>query len=111
MAEVELHGGLPEYLAVALMATRSGVPVLPHAGDMGQLHQHLAFFTRVALGLPELPLEMIPHLAEHFAEPCQVVAGRYQAPSARGASTTIRDESTRRYAAPGPAHVPGPGAG
>ena len=94
-------GGLPEYLAVALMAAKRSVPVLPHAGDMGQVHQHLTFFTRIALGLPELPLEMIPHLAEHFAEPCKIVAGRYRAPSAPGASTTIRDESIRRFAVRG----------
>jgi len=94
-------GGLPEYLAVALMAAKRSVPVLPHAGDMGQVHQHLTFFTRIALGLPELPLEMIPHLAEHFTEPCEIVGGRYLAPMAPGASTTIRHESVRRFAVPG----------
>jgi hypothetical protein len=32
---------LPEFLAVSLLCAASGVPVAPHAGDMGQLHQHL----------------------------------------------------------------------
>ena len=94
-------GGLPEYLGVALMGALSGVPVLPHVGDMGQIHQHLVLFTRVALGAPELPLEMIPHLAEHFTEPCNIVAGRYRAPSAPGSSSAIRHESIRRFRWPG----------
>jgi L-fuconate dehydratase len=91
-------GGLPEYLAVALMAAKAGVTVLPHAGDMGQVHQHLIYFTRCRLGMPELPLEMIPHLAEHFVEPCVIEGGRYVTPRAPGSSTRIKPESIRRFA-------------
>lgn len=90
-------GGLPEYLAVALMAAKAGVTVLPHAGDMGQLHQHLIYFTRCRLGMPELPLEMIPHLAEHFLEPCTIENGRYVTPRAPGSSSAIRPESIKRF--------------
>jgi L-fuconate dehydratase len=74
---------------------------------MGQVHQHLTFFTRIALGLPKLPLDMIPHLAEHFTEPCEIVGGRYRAPSAPGASSTIRDESIRRFGVPSTDDVTG----
>jgi L-fuconate dehydratase len=95
-------GGLPEYVAVALMAAKTGVPVLPHVGDMGQIHQHLIYFSRCRLGMPELPLEMIPHLAEHFVEPCRIEDGRYQAPMAPGSSTAISPEAVRRFAC-GPA--------
>jgi L-fuconate dehydratase len=91
-------GGLPEYVAVALMAAKAGVTLLPHAGDMGQIHQHLIYFSRCRLGMPELPLEMIPHLAGYFAEPCRVEGGRYRAPTVAGSSTAIRPEAVRRFA-------------
>lgn len=89
--------GLPEYLAVALMAAKAGLPALPHVGDMGQLHQHLILFTRCALGMPELPLELIPHLREHFADPIVVRDGAYVAPEAPGATTSLRPESLVRF--------------
>lgn len=92
-ADVVRLGGLPEYLAVALMAAKAGLPVLPHVGDMGQVHQHLITFTRCALGMPELPLEMIPHVARHFAEPCEVHRGRYVLPQRPGASSTFTREA------------------
>jgi L-fuconate dehydratase len=90
-ADVVRLGGLPEYLAVALMAAKADLPVLPHVGDMGQIHQHLIMFTRCALGMPELPLEMIPHVADRFAEPCTLRAGRYVLPEAPGSSTSFTD--------------------
>jgi L-fuconate dehydratase len=93
-------GGLPEYLAVALMAAKAGLPALPHVGDMGQLHQHLITFTRCALGMEELPLEMIPHVAEHFAEPVVVRAGRYVLPSTPGASTAFSAEAIAAFSRP-----------
>jgi L-fuconate dehydratase len=82
--------GLPEFLAVAFMAAKAGLPVAPHAGDMGQLHQHLVVFLRCALGMDELPLEMIPHVRHAFAEPCELRDGRYVLPVTPGASTTMR---------------------
>jgi len=90
-------GGLPEYLAVALLAAKAGLVALPHVGDMAQLHQHLIVFTRVALGMPELPLEMIPHLAEHFQDPCRLSRGAYVLPQTAGATTTFTDEAIARY--------------
>lgn len=90
-------GGLPEYLAVALMAAKADLPVLPHVGDMGQLHQHLIMFTRCALGMPELPLEMIPHVTQHFAEPVVLADGHYQLPTTPGASTSFDAGSARRH--------------
>jgi L-fuconate dehydratase len=91
--------GLGEYVAVALMAAKAGLPALPHVGDMAQLHQHLIVFTRCALGMPELPLEMIPHVAERFAEPCTLRGGRYVLPERPGAGTAFRPESLERYRA------------
>jgi L-fuconate dehydratase len=85
-------GGVPEFLAVALMAAKAGLPVAPHVGDMGQLHQHLVVFCRDRLCMPDIPLEHIPHIAPHFAEPCRIREGRYVLPDAPGAGTRLRLE-------------------
>jgi len=85
--------GVGEYIAVALMAAKAGLPAVPHVGDMGQVHQHVIMFTRCALGMPELPLEVIPHLLEHFAEPAVVRDGVYVLPEQPGSSTAFRPAS------------------
>src|SRR5256714_11382721 len=41
--------GVSEFLAVSLLCKRFGLPVVPHVGDMGQLHQHLVLFNHIAL--------------------------------------------------------------
>lgn len=89
-------GGLPEFLAVSLLCAARGVPVAPHAGDMGQLHQHLVPLLHARLGCEPVPLEMIPHLRPHFAEPASIVDGRYVLPSAPGASTALTAEAYAR---------------
>ena len=81
--------GVSEFLAVSLLARAAGVPVVPHVGDMGQLHQHLVLVNHVAMGHEALFLEYIPHLAGHFRAPAAVVGGRYQTPEAPGASTEL----------------------
>ncbi|MEX0728413.1 MAG: enolase C-terminal domain-like protein [Planctomycetaceae bacterium] len=95
-ADVLRLGGLPEFLAVALMGKQAGVPVVPHIGDMGQIHQHLVVWQAIALGVEPYHLEYIPHLREHFAEPVQVRRGRYQLPRLPGASTRLTNMSLRR---------------
>lgn len=82
--------GISEFIAVSLMARKFGVPVVPHVGDMGQIHQHLVLFNHIALGHEALFLEYIPHLAEHFVHPAVVKDGRYQTPQAPGASSDLR---------------------
>ena len=42
--------GVSEFLAVSLLARKAGLPVVPHVGDMGQIHQHLVLFNHVAMG-------------------------------------------------------------
>lgn len=82
--------GVSEFLTVSLMARRFDLPVIPHVGDMGQLHRHLVLFDHVALGHEELFLEVIPHLAGHFATPARVTDGRYVTPQEPGASFGFR---------------------
>jgi L-fuconate dehydratase len=82
--------GVSEFLAVSLLCRRFGVPVVPHVGDMGQLHQHLVLFNHIALGNEAIFLEHIPHLREHFVNPCQVTGGVYVTPQEAGASCDLK---------------------
>jgi L-fuconate dehydratase len=81
--------GVSEFLAVSLMARQRGVPLVPHVGDMGQLHQHLVLFNHVALGHADLLLEHIPHLRERFVHPCRVEGGVYHTPLEPGAGCDL----------------------
>jgi L-fuconate dehydratase len=82
--------GVSEFLAVGLLAKRFGLPVVPHVGDMGQIHQHLVLFLHIALGNEPLFLEHIPHLRSHFAIPAELEGGRYRTPQEPGASTDLK---------------------
>lgn len=81
--------GISEYLVVAILAAKYPVKVIPHVGDMGQIHQHLVLFNHVALGHQRLFLEYIPHLWEHFRFPAVVRDGAYQVPQEPGCSTEL----------------------
>ena len=83
-------GGVSEFLTVSLLARKFGLPVPPHVGDMGQLHQHLVLFNHIAIGHEVLFLEHIPHLREHFVFPAKVCGGRYETPSEPGASCDLK---------------------
>jgi L-fuconate dehydratase len=81
--------GVSEFLAVSLLARQQGLTVVPHVGDMGQIHQHLVLFNHVALGLDRLFLEYIPHLREHFVHPAVVQDGIYETPQEPGSSSDL----------------------
>ena len=81
--------GVSEFLTVSLMARKFGLPIVPHVGDMGQLHQHLVLFNHIALGHEVVFLEYIPHLKEHFVFPAQVSGGLYRTPQEPGASSDM----------------------
>lgn len=82
--------GVSEFLVISLLARKYGVPVIPHVGDMGQLHQHLVLFNHIALDHDAIFLEHIPHLQAHFTEPVRIVAGRYTTPRQPGSSCDLR---------------------
>jgi L-fuconate dehydratase len=94
-ADVTRLAGVSEFLTVALLATKLDLPIVPHVGDMGQLHQHLVLFNHIALGQEVLFLEYIPHLRSHFVFPAQVEGGFYKTPQEPGASSDLRMLSTR----------------
>ncbi|MDT0399236.1 MULTISPECIES: enolase C-terminal domain-like protein [Streptomyces] len=97
-------GGVPENLAVLLLAAKYGVPVCPHAGGVGlcELVQHLSMFDYVALtGTTEdRVIEYVDHLHDHFTDPVVIRDGHYTAPLAPGFSAALRPESLARYTYP-----------
>lgn len=84
--------GVSEYLAVVLLAKKFPVRVVPHVGDMGQIHRHLVLFNHIALNHEAVFLEYIPHLRKYFVEPAVVAAGRYRTPERPGCSTDLKLE-------------------
>lgn len=82
--------GVSEFIAVSLLARKFGLPVIPHVGDMGQIHQHLILFNHIALGHQKLFLEYIPHLKDRFRDPADVREGVYRCPQRPGASTELK---------------------
>jgi len=90
-ADATRLGGISEFLTVSLLSRKFGLPLVPHAGDMGQLHQHLVFFNHIALGHEIHFLEYIPHLNSHFAFPAKIDGGVYAVPQEPGASIDLVD--------------------
>jgi L-fuconate dehydratase len=88
--------GVSEFLAVSLLAKKFNLPIVPHVGDMGQLHQHLVLFNRVALDHDAIFLEHIPHLRAHFVLPAHVEGGYYRTPQEPGASTDLKQLAIER---------------
>jgi L-fuconate dehydratase len=82
--------GVSEFITVSLLARKYGLPVAPHVGDMGQIHQHLVLFNHVALGHDALFLEHIPHMRDHFVHPAKVSNGTYQTPQEPGLSCGLK---------------------
>src|SRR5258705_9024914 len=82
--------GVSEFLTVSFLARKFGLPVPPHVGDMGQLHQHLVLFNNIALGHEISFLEHIPHLRNHFVFPASVAGGSYKTHQEPGASCDLK---------------------
>jgi L-fuconate dehydratase len=98
-------GGVNEVVAVLLLAAKFGVPVCPHAGGVGlcEYVQHESIFDYICVSgsLEGRITEFVDHLHEHFIDPCLVVGGRYQAPTAPGTSITMKPESLADHLHPG----------
>lgn len=84
-------GGVSEFLTISLLARQMGVPVVPHVGDMGQIHQHLVLFNHIGMGHEHLFLEHIPHLRPYFVHPAEIAGGYYQVPQVPGSSSDLKD--------------------
>jgi len=86
--------GISEFLTISFLAKIFNLPVVPHVGDMGQIHQHLMFFNHIALDHEVVFLEHIPHLRKHFVHPAEVTSGAYRTPQAPGASADLKVNAT-----------------
>ena len=82
--------GISEFLTVSLLARKFGLRVVPHVGDMGQIHQHLVLFNHIAMGHEGVFLECIPHLEPHFVNPARIENGVYVTPQAPGSSSDLK---------------------
>ncbi|GGW47808.1 enolase C-terminal domain-like protein [Arenibacter certesii] len=82
-------GGVSEFILISLLSKKYNIPVVPHVGDMGQIHQHLVLYNHVSVGHPALLLEHIPHLREHFKFPVRIENSRYQTPQEPGMSSDL----------------------
>jgi L-fuconate dehydratase len=82
--------GVSEFLTASLMARKFNLPVVPHVGDMGQIHQHLVLFNHIGLGHEKLFLEHIPHLAGRFVRPATIRQGVYVTPDVPGCSCELK---------------------
>jgi L-fuconate dehydratase len=83
-------GGVSEFITISLLSRKFGIPVVPHVGDMGQLHQHLVLFNHISLGHEALFLEHIPHLQQHFVQPVNISGGVYHTPMEPGSSCDLK---------------------
>ena len=90
--DVTRVGGITEWLDVAATAATFGLPVIPHHGDMMQVHQHVVAATRNAP-----MLEYIPWILELFEDPVDVREGMLYLPDRPGASTSMRADAFERY--------------
>lgn len=82
-------GGVSEFILISLLSKKMNVPVVPHVGDMGQIHQHLVLFNHISIGHPALLLEHIPHLRDYFKFPVTIVDGKYLTPQQPGMSSDL----------------------
>jgi L-fuconate dehydratase len=86
-------GGVSEFIAISLLCKKFGIPVVPHVGDMGQLHQHLVLFNHISMGHEVVFLEHIPHLQSKFVNPVRIEDGVYRVPQEAGSSCDLKSDS------------------
>jgi L-alanine-DL-glutamate epimerase-like enolase superfamily enzyme len=93
-SDVTRVGGVTEWLQIANHASARGIRLAPHAGDMMQVHQHLAGTT---LGEPDPLVEFIPWTQQAFRDRSVVRDGYLERPRQPGASTAIDPKARRRW--------------
>lgn len=91
--DVTRLAGITEYIRVAEIAHAARLPVVAHAGDMSQVHVHLAYWHPASA-----MLEYIPWIKDCFEEPIAVVDGDFLRPQRPGAGTAVKHEAFARFA-------------
>ena len=90
--DVTRLGGITEYIQVADLAHAHRLPVVPHAGEMSQVHVHLSYWHPAST-----VLEYIPWIKDHFEEPIDVRGGVFRQPQHPGAGTTLLTASLSTF--------------
>lgn len=90
--DVTRVGGVTEWLRIAALGSSFNIPVVPHAGDMMQVHQHL-----VGASANAPMIEYIPWLLDAFESPVRVDRGAVELPECSGATTTLRADAIERW--------------
>jgi len=93
--DVTRVAGVTEWLRIAHAAMSVSRRVIPHAGDMMQVHQHLV----AAVCHASPMIEYLPWGLEVFEEPVQLSGSRLQLPVTPGASSAISAEARLRFGA------------
>ena len=97
-------GGVNENISILLLASKFGIPVIPHAGGVGlcETVQHLSMFDFVAVTgtMDGRMIEFADHLHEHFVTPAKIVGGRYQTPTTPGSGAEILEASIDEWIFP-----------
>ena len=95
-------GSVNECLAVMLMASKFGVPCVPHNGAMGltELTAHLSLIDYVAVTGRKSMLEYADSFRENLRHPSRIVNAHYETPLAPGYSTGYTDEALEKYIYP-----------
>lgn len=92
--DVTRVAGITEWLEIARSASAASCRVIPHAGDMMQVHQHLVAGTESG----KQPLiEYLPWATEAFAQPVTMDGSRILLQDVPGASTAIAADARRRW--------------
>jgi L-alanine-DL-glutamate epimerase-like enolase superfamily enzyme len=92
--DVTRVAGITEWLRIAHSAQSKGRWVVPHAGDMMQVHQHLVAGISTA---PRPMIEYLPWGLEVFAEPVHMTGPSITLPETPGASTAIAPQARRAW--------------
>ncbi|WP_405066530.1 mandelate racemase/muconate lactonizing enzyme family protein [Kribbella sp. NBC_01510] len=92
--DVTRLGGVTEWLQVAHQAAGRSLRLVPHAGDMMQVHQHLA---GVVLSESPALLEFIPWTQDVFEERSVVNEGFAERPQTPGASTAVLKQAREKW--------------
>lgn len=94
--------GITEYLEVAADAALAGISVIPHAGDMTQVHQHLA---AASYGQHQPLMEHLTWTREAFVHPTNAKPGLVVPSKHPGASTEIKAGAREKWGIAGTGSV------
>lgn len=97
-------GGVPEVLAIYLMAKKFNVPVCPHAGGVGlcEMVQHLQIWDYISLSgtTKDRLIEYVDHLKGHFKYPRVLKDCHYMPPISAGYSVEMWEKTLMDYEYP-----------